>query len=77
MGCPLCGAGAEDRVHFLAMCSRLAESRQGFICELVSILSATNSENNVRSLLKDPRFLTQLILDCSVTVDVGLLDIRR
>ena len=73
--CPVCGAGAEDRIHFLTVCSRLAESRQGCICELVSILSAKNSENNVRSLIKDPQCLTQLILDCSVTVDSGLLDI--
>ena len=56
------------------MCSRLARSRQGIICELVSILSAKNSENNVRSLTKDPQCLTQLILDCSVTVDAELLD---
>ena len=73
--CPLCGAGAEDRVHFLAVYSRLAESRQDYICEPVSILSAKNSENNVRSLIKDPQCLTQFILDCSVTTDARLLDI--
>ena len=67
--CPLCGTGAEDCIHFLAVCLRLAESRQDFICELVSILSVTNSEYNVRSLIKDPQYLTQFILDCSVTVD--------
>ena len=56
--CPLCGTEAE------AVCSRLVESRQGFICELVSILSIRNSDANVRSLIKDPQFLTQIILDC-------------
>ena len=57
------------------MCSRLAESRQGFICELVSILSIRNSDINVRSLIKDRHCLTQIILDCSVIIDAKLLEI--
>ena len=57
------------------MCSRLVESRQGFICELVSILSIRNSGASVRSLIKDPQCLTQIILDCSVIADVRLLEI--
>ena len=73
MCCPVFGAGAEHGVHFLTVCSRLAGSRQGFMWTCL-ILSAKNSENNVRSLIKDPDCLTQLILDCSVTVNAGLLD---
>ena len=73
--CPLCGIEAEDRVHFLTVCSRLVESRQGFICELVSILSIRNSDASVRSLIKDPQCLTQIILDCSVIADARLLEI--
>ena len=72
MCCPLCGAGAEDRVHFLAVCSRLTGSRQGFICELVSILSTKNSYNNVRSMIKDHQRLTHHGLFSPV--DAGLLD---
>ena len=71
--CPLCGTGAEDRVHFLAVCSRIAESRQGFICELVSILSNRNSDTGVRSLIKDSQSLTIIILDCSVIADARIL----
>ena len=73
--CPVCGTEAEERVHFLAVCSRLVESRQGFICELVSILSISrNSDASVRSLIKGPQCLTQIILDCSVIADARLLE---
>ena len=56
------------------MCSRLVESPHGFICETVSILSIRNSEASVRSLIKDPQCLTQIILDYSVIADARLLE---
>ena len=74
--CPLCGTEAEDRVHFFAVCSRLVDRKSTkFICELVSILSIRNSDASVRSLIKNPQCLTQIILDCSVIADARLLEI--
>ena len=72
--CPLCGAGAEDRVHFIAVCSSLEESRRDLICELVPILKAGNPKFKIVNLLKDSQCLTQMILGCSVTADAGLLE---
>ena len=50
--CPLCGMGAEDSVHFLEVCPKLAESRQGFMDKLGSKLCAKNSESSIRMVIK-------------------------
>ena len=73
--CPLCGTGAEDRVHFLAVCPKLAESRHGFMNKLGSILRTKTSESNIRLVTENPQYLTQVILDISVLAKDGLIEI--
>ena len=50
--CPLCGDGIEDRVHFLAVCSKLAGSRQGLVDALVTILKSRNTDVRIYTLVK-------------------------
>ena len=77
MCCPLCGDGIEDRVHFLAVCLKLAGSRQGLVDALVTILKSRNTDVRIYTLVKEPQLLAQIILDCSVIADTKQLDINE
>ena len=61
-------------MHFLAVCPKLAESRQGFMDKLGSILRTKNSESNIRVVTENPQYLTQVILDSSVLAKGGLIE---
>ena len=62
-------------MHFLAVCPKLLESRQGFMDKLGSILCTENSESNIRMVIENPQYLTQVILDSSVLAKDGLIEI--
>ena len=71
------GDGIEDRVHFLAVCLKLAGSRQGLVDALVTILKSRNTDVRIYTLVKEPQLLAQIILDCSITADTKQLDINE
>ncbi len=63
--CMLCGDGAEDRVHFLAVCSKLSLTRKGYTDTLTSILCKTNTISDITQRVGDPDFLSHIIMDCT------------
>ena len=73
--CLLCGAGAQTRTHFIAGCSRLEHIRVKFIEQLITILSRKKPLNVISEVLLDQDKLVDVILDCSVTVVRGLLQL--
>lgn len=75
--CLLCKTGDEDRVHFIAVCPRRQDIRQGFVRGLVFIFSSKNPVPDVRLLIADPRSLTKIILDFSILSDAGFLVINK
>ena len=74
MCCPLCGDGIEDRVHFLAVCSKLAGSRQGLVDALVTILKFRNTDVRIYTLVKEPQLLAQIMHAlCCIRSEVNFL----
>ena len=72
--CKLCSARPETRQHFIAECVVFKDYRQDYIKKLAD--SGILSDSCIRQL-RDPEFLTQLTLDCSVCVDLKTLDSRK
>ena len=59
--CQLCGAESESLEHILLVCPMLEEVRRNPLCQIHQILAGLELE----SLLDDPTWRLQLILDCS------------
>jgi hypothetical protein len=63
--CLLCSTDAEDEMHFLIKCPKLADQRQYHIKTLRRVLLQHCNDQEVENLLSDERVLLQFILDPS------------
>ena len=68
--CRLCSALPEARQHFIAECVALKKYRQDYIKKLTDREILTDEHV---CQLREPEFLTQLTLDCSVCIDLQIL----
>ncbi len=75
--CLLCGEGEEDRVHFLAVCSKLSDTRMCYLGPLTNALMSLNTLPKIKMALSDPNLLTQIVLDCTSPLVGHLLSINQ
>ena len=68
--CKLCSALPETRQHFIAECVAFKKYRHDYIKKLT--VSGILTDECVCQL-REPEFLTQLTLDCSVCIDLQIL----